>query len=492
MDDAHEGQPVAGHQDGWAAPARLLLLDQATLCEAAITDQGQGGLHTSHAVVLLPRGSVVTRRRMQISQYNYGVAAVSCPIRVSVSEIETVPSRALLRGLSPRARPARSPTPARARAEISLLSTRSLQKKTVESHVKKTTLNGMHNGSVAAGPTDPCSCRAEFDFSLRESRRRACCMRTTPCGRTVDSMVVPERHRGEALRGRAPRAARAWAAAGSVCDPSAGDEHEEVGVVDVVRHEDLQGPVALRRVERAVTVKVDPLHRILHAAGRAAVCWRRLGEEVVHAPQQRAHHGQAGGGVIARVRLPRAVADVTLHSGLRVLLVQRRGPVGGGEVAALEATVQLTRADVELCHPPDEHRDAEDAQHAADMHTGAQKPTGQRRRAAGLRQLECLGERWPHAVRHAACRGPEQRVGEERVCGVHGHVGACGRGSYCDDGPQAARQCQQHRRAGCDAAESLQEHGDDPDHCRALEDEVTRGSCRLGHGGRRLHVVGQR
>ena len=115
---------------------------------------------------------------------------------------------------------------------------------------------------------------AEFDFSLRESRRRACCMRTAPCGRTVDSMVVPERHRGEALRGRAPRAARAWAAAGSVCDPSAGDKHEEVGVVDVVWQEDLQGPVALRRVERAVTVKVDPLHRVLHAAGRPAVCWR--------------------------------------------------------------------------------------------------------------------------------------------------------------------------------------------------------------------------
>ena len=59
-------------------------------------------------------------------------------------------------------------------------------------------------------------------------------------------------------------------------DHSAGDEAEEVGVVEAIRDEALQGTVALRRVERAIVVKVDLLHRHLRAAGRPRVGGGRL------------------------------------------------------------------------------------------------------------------------------------------------------------------------------------------------------------------------
>ena len=53
-------------------------------------------------------------------------------------------------------------------------------------------------------------------------------------------------------------------------------EAEEVGVVEAIRDEALQGTVALRRVERAIVVKVDLLHRHLRAAGRPRVGGGRL------------------------------------------------------------------------------------------------------------------------------------------------------------------------------------------------------------------------
>ena len=203
---------------------------------------------------------------------------------------------------------------------------------------------------------------------------------------------------------------------------------------------------------------------------------------------------QAGDGVVARAGQLRAEADAALHSGLRALLVQRRRPGCGGGKPAAEAhnrAVRLTRAH-ELRHRPGTHNGGEDAQRAAEMPAGEQKPSVKRRRAAGFRDLqpEYLGGGWPVAVRHTARHRPEQRVGEEQVRGELDHVSVADRkGSCCCLHPRA-----QHLRHG-----SL--HGrrglhDEHDRRRAKAELLEQGEqggceeCRQAVHHRRWSAIG--